>query len=362
MEKAGSGLSDACRSSNENKNQIEFGPIDNNTAFEVRIQCRPEIVDEVTRTAYHSNFVRYATNLLEFVKLPNLIWHAETKAKKPREVLQNANPDWVPPFIIHSGRLFSFHNLSIPINPLYCQINVEDIRNMDVIEFTKNYGEQRFVWMLKESFYRHLEAQGLWIDKTRMRAYFPRTEEDIRRITYRARIRNATRTVVKKKHRYWEHKSFWFGFESFENTWALAIVPSYVFTTDGKSDLLEGKVVNRLSTQRQSRDYNNVVHNDLVFWSWILSGGQQGTFTLNLSPKNVVVDPISQNQITVDNNSEILLKANVSTTVVENIEPDTSVEYTQLDKQREDKLVKIESEFSEAISQLEEEDDDVYSN
>ncbi len=361
MEKAGSGLSDACRSSDENKNQIEFGPIDNNTAFEIKIQRRPEVVDDVTETAYHSNFGRYVTNLLEVVKLPNIIWHAGTKVKKPREVLQNVNPNWVPPFIIHSGRLFSFHNLSIPINPLYSQINVEDIVNMNVIEFTKKYGEQRFVWMLKENFYRHLDAQGLWIDKARMRAYFPRTEEGNRRIKYQARVRRATRTVVKKKDRYWEHKSFWFGFERFENVWALVMVPGYVFTTNGKSDLLEGKVVNRLSTIRKSRDYNNVVHNDLVFWSWILSGGRQGTFALNLYPENVAADTIFLNQIQDDNESEILLKSNLSTTVVENIEPDTISEDRQFEKQREEKLVQLEFEFSDAISQLEEVDN-AYSN
>ena len=73
MEKAGSGLSDVWRSANENKNVVSFGPTDDNAAFEVTIHRRPEVVDEVTETAYHRNFIRYASNLLEVVNLPSVI-------------------------------------------------------------------------------------------------------------------------------------------------------------------------------------------------------------------------------------------------------------------------------------------------
>lgn len=94
-------------------------------------------------------------------------------------------------------------------------------------------------------------------------------------------MRRATRTVVKKIRNYWEHKSFRFRFERFGDVWTLVMLPGYVFTTDGKSDLLEGKVVNRLSTKREGRDYNQVVHNDLVFWTWVLSEGKHNIFALN---------------------------------------------------------------------------------
>ena len=49
MEKAGSGLSEVWRSGQENNNEVNFGPINDNTAFEITIHRRPEVVDEVTR-------------------------------------------------------------------------------------------------------------------------------------------------------------------------------------------------------------------------------------------------------------------------------------------------------------------------
>ena len=354
MEKEGSGLSDVWRSCTENRNEVKFGPIYNNTAFEITIHSRPEVVDEVTKTAYHRNFIRYASNLLEVVKLPDFIWHAGTNARKAKDVWENTKLDWLPPFMPYADRLFTFHNLSITANPLHSQINANDIEKVSLEEFIANYGEPRFIWLLNECFYRHIEAQGMYVDKHRMRAYFPRTDKGPREINYQARVRRATRTVVRRKDGYWEHKSFWFRFECFADAWALIMLPSYVFTTDGHFDLLEGNVVNRLSTARQSRDYNNIVHTDLVFWSWVLSGGQQSIFALNINPTGVQEGSNSLNKIHNGNGPQILINANLSTTVDQEVEPDNALHHRQIENLESNRLAQLESEFSQEISQLEE--------
>src|SRR5262249_47268375 len=74
--------------------------------------------------------------------------------------------------------------------------------------------------------------------------------------------------------------------ERFADTWALQILPGYVFTTDGQYNFLAGERGNVLSTKRASRDYNSKVHVDLVFWTWILSHGQQGNFPLRMYPSH----------------------------------------------------------------------------
>ena len=357
MEKEGSGLSDVWRSCTANTNEVNFGPTDNNTAFEITIHSRPEVVDEVTKTAYHRNFIRYASNLLEIVKLPDVIWHAGTNVRKAKEVWQNTKLDWLPPFMPYAERLFTFHNLSTPANPLHSQINVNDIEKVTLEEFIANYGEPRFIWLLNECFYRHLKAQGLYVDKDRMRAYFPRTDKGPRKIKYQARVRRATRTVAKRKDGYWEHKSFWFRFECFADAWALIMLPSYVFTTDGKFDLLEGNVVNRLSTARQSRDYNNIVHTDLVFWSWVLSGGQQSTFAFNINPTGAQESPNSLNKIHNGSGPQIFIKANLSTVVDQDVEPDNALRHRQIEDLESNRLAQLESEISQEISQLEEVED-----
>ncbi len=316
MERAGSGLPDVWQKCDENKNEVSFGPIDNNAAFEITISRRPEAVDTITGTASSSDhFTHYTSNLLEVVNLPDVVWHAGTTARKAKDVWENTETDWLPPFMTYAERLFTFENLSISANPLFAAIDSNDIEKMTIEEFIDVYGEQRFVWLLNTYFFRHLETQGLWVDKDRKRAYFPKTDDNFRKITYQARVRRATRKVVKKINNYWEHKSFWFRFERFEDVWALVLLPSYVFTTDGKKDLLSGDLVNKLSTARQSRDYNNVVHNDLVFWTWVLSDEKHSTFALNTGPSDMQSRSTSVNEIHKLNGDQIRIRTNPSATV-----------------------------------------------
>ena len=357
MEKAGSGLSDIWQKSEENKNEVSFGPVDNNTAFEITISCRPEVVDEITRTASStSHFTRYVSNLLEVINLPDVVWHAGTNARRAKEVWEETGANWLPPFTPYKGRLFTFHNLSTPANPLYAVIDANDIEKVTLEEFINAYGERCFVWLLNECFYRHLEAQGLWIDKKRERAYFPQTDKRFRTITYKARVRRATRKVVIKKNRYWEHKSFWFRFERFGDAWALVLLPSYVFTTDGKATPLEGDLVNKFSTTRQSRDYNNVVHNDLVFWTWVLAEGKHGTFTLNTNPTATQVGMTSSNEIHKFSEHQIRINGNLLATVAPDFGDDAwGIE--SLEQLDANQLAKAESEFSQAVPKLVEEED-----
>ena len=353
MEKAGSGLSDVWQESEKNKNEVNFGPIDDNTAFEITISRRPEVADMITGTASSSdNFTRYASNLLEVVSLPDVIWHAGTDMWKAKEVWEKTGADWLPPFMPYKGRLFSFDNLSTPANPLYAVIDTNDIGKMTVEEFIDAYGERCFVWILNECFYRHLEVQGLWVDKERMRAYFPRTDEGPRRIKYQARLRRATRTVVKKIRNYWEHKSFRFRFERFGDVWTLVMLPGYVFTTDGRSDLLEGKVVNRLSTKREGRDYNKVVHNDLVFWTWVLSAENHSIFVLNTDSTDTQTGMIPPDKIHKRNGNQIRINANLSATVAADF-GDDAWGIKQVEILEVNQLAQLESEVSQEVSQLE---------
>lgn len=357
MEKAGSGLSDVWQESSKNGNAVDFGPVDNNTAFEIRISCRPEVVDTITRTASSKNrFTRYASNLLEIVSLPDVIWYAGTEARKAKEVWEKTGADWLPPFMPYIGRIFTFCDLSTPVNPFHAVIDVNDIGTMSIEKFINTYGQQPFVWLLNTCFYKHLNAHGLWVDKDRKRAYFPRTDKGTREITYQARVRRATRKVVKKRSNYWEHKSFWFRFECFGDVWTLVLLPSYVFTTDGKAALLPGDLVNKFSTKRQSRDYNNVVLNDLVFWTRVLSGGSHGTFALNTGPLNTQSGMVSADKIEEQNGEQIRIRANLSATIAFDFGDDAwGIE--PLEKLNAEQLAQLESEFSQMVSQLTEETD-----
>jgi nucleoside phosphorylase len=292
MEKAGSGLADVHRLVKENGGKVTFGPIKNNLAFEVVIHSRPEAVDRQTGTAAVVASTRYAANLLEVTELPDKVWQAPTPYNRARDVWASTDAPWLPPFILHGERLHTFFDLREEANPLRALVDVEEVKCDSLEAFSDgDDSERRLVWLMNECLYKHMENCGLIVDKYRRRAYFSKVEEGNRSITYQARLRRSTRTVTKpvispstQKVRYWEHQSISFSFERFADTWALQILPGYVFTVDGWREFLAGERVNILSTKRASRDYNSKVHMDLVFWSWILSGGQQGGFSLRMGP------------------------------------------------------------------------------
>ena len=190
----------------------------------------------------------------------------------------------------------SFYDLEARANPLSRLLDGGDTETLDVCDFSSSPdGARRLVQLLNMTLEAHLYRRGLFVDKKRKRAYFPREEEGPRVITYQARLRKATRTVVKArlsprtdKILYWEHQAFSYRFEQFGDAWVLILEPGYVFTFNGLKGLLASERVNKLSTKRASRDYNNAVFNDISFWLWVLAKGESGTF--NLTPEAPLSD------------------------------------------------------------------------
>jgi SIR2-like domain/Putative ATP-dependent DNA helicase recG C-terminal len=295
MDKRGSGLSDVLRDVRNNGGDVRFGPNPDNTQFEIEIYSRPEAVDEATRTASPlvATTSRYVANVLEITQMPNRLFHAGTAVQRVSEIWGETAGQYIPPFILLDRRFFSFHDLEDSTNPLSKLLDGGDLEGLSVSELVSMPdGSRKLVQLLNLSLEEHLYRLGLLVDKKRKRAYFPKTDDGPRTITYQARLRKATRTVVKtrisprtEKVVYWEHEALSYRFEQIGDTWGLFVDPGYVFTFDGLKGLLAPERVNKLSTQRASRDYNSAVLNDISFWLWVLSRGEPGTFDLALGPQ-----------------------------------------------------------------------------
>jgi hypothetical protein len=282
MDKKGSGLADVNKWVSQNGGTLRFSPSADNTAFEIAITSRQEAVDRITGTAVPLvPSTRYAANLMEVLEAPSHVWVAPTAASGVKAIWEQSKGKWLPPFVLQASTVHTFQTFQMTSGQVAHSIPTSDFRR-------NANGEQIFAWLLNEHLYRHLKSCGLAIDKKRKRAYFTRTEAGERPVPYQARLRRATRVVTKpvisrttQKVRYWEHKAFYFSFECFADTWILQILPTYVFTTDGKYELLYSERVSALATRRASRDYNSHVHNDLIFWTWVISSGEAGTYTLD---------------------------------------------------------------------------------
>jgi hypothetical protein len=160
-----------------------------------------------------------------------------------------------------------------------------------------NDSERKVIELLNLSLFAHLRYLGLYVDKSKKRAFFERNakNEDNIQIRYQARVKSATRTIVKKRVSsttgriiYWEHKSFSFRIERFKESIAIVIIPNYTFTSDGFSRYIKAEKINILSTRRASRDYNIHYLNDLSFWMWIITNGGNPNLRLSSFPEEIM--------------------------------------------------------------------------
>ena len=293
MDKRGSGLYDVLIRVQANGSNVDFGPNTDNTKFSVMIWSRPEAVDEITRTATPLVVVttKFSSNIIAIEELPQEIYYAKSLYTTAKIIFQTYSDISFPPFDLNQGNVYSLTNLTKKHNVLRNVVNRETIDRMALDEFLHSQeGEKRFVRLLNDSFKSHLYATGLIVDMKKKRAYFSKSEEGERVMSYQARFKRARRTVArprynqaKDKIRYWEHKAFHFNVRRFGDQWGIMIEPTYVFTLDGKKILLASERVSALATRKMSRDYNSNVLNDIVFWMRCLAKDERDYFSLRTS-------------------------------------------------------------------------------
>lgn len=332
MDKRGSGLFDVVERVRQNGGRVDFEPDLANTDFTVILQCRPEAVDEITRTAIPFKVIttKYSSNILQFQHLPEEITYADTDYKSRNAIFADYPGLFFPPFELHEHKLYTLTNLRTSYNLLRNLIKVRSIQALALDEYLAGpEGEKRFVRLINDSLKSHFHRIGLIVDVKKKRAYFPRQADGERVINYQARFKKAKRTVArprfsanKEKVRYWEHKAFYYSIRRLGDYWGLFIEPTYVFTLNGEKEQLASARVGALATKKMSRDYNLQVLNDLVFWLRMLAKDSSGNFTLRSSNTDGLGD-------------NIILSADYSSAQQNNVE-NMGDEYEETEEDEED--------------------------
>jgi hypothetical protein len=296
MDRVGSGLADVWLQTANNNGEAHFGPDKENKYFIVTLLARPEAVDEITNTAtpVSPDTVRYAANLIPIEEMPKWIWHAGTTARSAWQLAQEAAGLAVPAGYVQDGRFFSLYNLEDLADTNNSPFEVGDIERLSLNEvLSLPNGENIVLRLMHEVVFEHLRSLGLSVEYKRRRAYFRKSAEGERKITYRGRVKMSTRTVVKARTRrdsnevlYYEHKAMAFSVLRFGEDWAISITPCYAFTRDGEGKPIGRERINILSTRRAARDFNPSVHHDVIFWAATISKESEGIFALNCEKKN----------------------------------------------------------------------------
>lgn len=295
MDKAGSGLPDVVQEAANNLNTVSFGPDRDNVAFVATIQCRPEalVIDDETKTAKsRQGELRYSPNLLRVTDWPQAIHKLGTVAS-PQEIgrAERAQP---APFGAHRGWIWTFADLAAPETRPLLELGLAEEQHRVLTTELLSHRDAGSILprLLNSAMGAYLQSIGMRVrfEVGRLRAYYPSDDSAAREISYKSTFRQSKRTVVKPitskttgKTVYWEHKAVALRFEKFGSTWALSLLPGYVFTLDGDSQPIASERIGPLSTRRSSRDYNPTVLHDLVFWSRMLSAGSETDFAVPLA-------------------------------------------------------------------------------
>lgn len=303
MDKEGSGLPDVIAEASNNLNSVKFGPVDDNKAFRVEITVRPEAltIDPTTRTARATQReVRYSPNLLPISGWPRQVWTIPiTASRGDSKTLREAG---APPFCrIGDNELWTFSDprseQSAPFLHVASDGEIRARPTEDLL--SSKFAHTALPWLLNHAIEQHLDRLGIhhrFVGGS-IRAYYPSESGAPRAVNYRGLFKQAKRTVTKPviskttgKVFYWEHKAVSLRFERFSDTWALSLLPTYVFTNDGADDWIASHLIGPKTTRRTARDYNSTVLHNLVFWSRVLAQTTESTFPLQLNGTALGID------------------------------------------------------------------------
>lgn len=296
MDKEGSGLPDVVQEAANNLNTVFFGPTTDNASFQAVIRCRPESlhVDQETKTARpQQGELRYSPNLLRIMEWPERVRKLGTVASA-KELARVEMSSPAPPFGAYRNWIWTFSDLaSSNAHGLLNLVIEEEQHEVDTAELLSDRDAGAILpRLLNAALAAHLKQLGMLVrfEQNRLRAYYPSNDGNPKEISYKSAFRQSKRTVAKPivsrtsgKVVYWEHKAVSLRFERFASTWALSLLPGYVFTMDGYSQPIASERIGPLSTRRAARDYNPTVLHDLVFWSRMLSAQSEPDFSVSVS-------------------------------------------------------------------------------
>lgn len=274
MDKAGSGLADVVRWARQAGGEASFGHSADGSSFVATMTARDVDLNEATGTADAGQLEHFTMNALVIEPLQHM-YLAMTTYHQHRSVYEDNPGVSFMPFTLNRRRAASFAPFTGDMarvgDPLGPPIDIADDPRLAVE-------------LLNAELLHWARDRELNFHRPTMRIWFSRAEDGAREIAYRARVRDATRTVTKpqlaadgERVRHWVHEAVRVSFRRYGDSWVMHLVPTVVFTTNGFGMLLKGPRVSPMATRALSRDFNPQVHNDLYFWRWVFCGGETET-------------------------------------------------------------------------------------
>jgi len=227
------------------------------------------------------------TNLIEIKKLPDFIYCASTDYREPQEIFDWANDnkiDLPKGWLLTEKMIRSFHDLREHPWTKICDRG--SVEQFDVGEWSDSDDpdiQREFVRLMNQALQHDMHTIHLWYSSKEQCFYFPAKRDysgEYRpsRYCYKSSMQNTSREVVKLMRKLEtteinciRHSAFKATFLQVNDNWHLAIVPDYIYTTDGKTPYLYGE---DLLSGIKRLEHQNAVLNQTIMWQRKLTEGE----------------------------------------------------------------------------------------
>lgn len=244
------------------------------------------------------------STLLPISQLPDYVYFGECTVPEAevKSLIKWPNEQRIYiPFIIRSGQLYTFNNLTNCDSPFASIVTPIAAKRHNVSDGWLDKPEQArwYVELLNRTVNKITGRLGLKLDKEHHRYYFEPDEfgKD-KRISYQtvSGITSKRNVAWNPRFRhnnepknYWEHLAVSLRFHRFgQRSWGISIRPERRFTSDGFIPL-EGKLTGKKTTKRKSKMYNFNVLQEVQFWRDFLSQGKPRV-VCNFGDQAIVID------------------------------------------------------------------------
>ena len=271
VDKAGSGLMDAVHSLRAIGGDAKIQVPESNSTFTATISIPHIQIDDATLTAIPKRPTLYYSNLVEFESVPPLVWSARTHIRDAKDAFLLSGDRMLPSFALRNNRIYSFadvSNVDCALRPL---IEPHSVAGIPLDRLMSDDSTNTIVpELLRKVVEYRMSGCRLRVDRRRRRAYYACYNRPVRSVSYRATHQRVSRRVAWWPDRlgvgYCVHAAVNYQIVSMRQDWGLTLQPTYVITTDGKSNQIQPREHTRLVTGLLSDHYNPKILADIRFW------------------------------------------------------------------------------------------------
>lgn len=221
------------------------------------------------------------SNLLPIVRMPSLIYVAETEFKNRRELWHVVDDDEAlgNAWTIRESKIYSFRDLDSPEWKNLCGGAVEGIGTEHWTQSTDPDRRRELVELLNLTLTGILDPLGIrWQRKERLHYFLPAQGRHPDRVhSYRSFQNQAKSHVVKSRKRrdgkrgfgWVRHAALKSSFLCIEGGWHLELNPTFFFTTDGWRGHPRG---GDLTSGKKEHEHNSSVVGQTLMWARLLGG------------------------------------------------------------------------------------------